>query len=119
MAMKEFLLVFRMDILTIEMQPTRAQMKLYMEQWNHWIESINADGIVTGGNHLSKKGKVLLPGNKENAGPYVSNKQSIAGYLTIKTKTERSAIAIAKRCPILHGKRTSVEVRCITLVNQK
>jgi hypothetical protein len=40
--MKNFLLIFRMDVTTKEAQPTPAQMKLYMIQWMEWINDISA-----------------------------------------------------------------------------
>jgi hypothetical protein len=44
-------------------------------------------------------------------GPYVLNKESIAGYIIILAKDMEDATSIAKKCPILQGEGTSVEVR--------
>jgi hypothetical protein len=40
--MKEFVLIFRMDITTEEIQPSEVQMELYMTQWMAWINDISA-----------------------------------------------------------------------------
>ena len=62
--MSEFVLLFRMDIKTKEAQPTPEQMKVYMEQWQNWIDDITAqDKLAIGGNHLSSEGRVISSGN--------------------------------------------------------
>jgi hypothetical protein len=110
--MKEFVLIFRMDIITEEAQPSPEQMKVYMDQWMQWIDYIDGKGqLAEGGNHLSRAGKVLKPNNFINDGPYEVNKESIAGYIIIYAKDVDDAVAIATKCPILMGEGTSVEVR--------
>lgn len=110
--MKEFVLFFRMDILTKEVQPTAEQMKGYMEQWMEWINGISAKGqLADGGNHFLPSGKLLKPKNEISEGPYVVNNESIAGYIIIRAGDIDEAAVIAKECPILKGVGTSVEVR--------
>jgi hypothetical protein len=111
--LQEFILLFRMDIITKGTQPSPKQMKIYMQQWNEWVGGIAAQKKLSGGNHLSTKGKVLKPGKVVTAGPYTANKESVAGYILVKAKDLNEAVSIAKSCPILHGKGTSVEVRKI------
>ncbi len=43
--------------------------------------------------------------------PYTEKKESIAGYIIIKATNFNEAVNVAKGCPILQGKGTSVEVR--------
>jgi hypothetical protein len=110
--MKEFVLIFRMDITTKEAQPSPEQMELYMEQWMDWIGDITqADQLADGGNHFLPAGKVLRPKNNRSDGPYTSNKESVAGYIIILAKDMKEAIKIAQKCPILQGEGTSVEIR--------
>jgi len=110
--MKEFLLLFRMDILTKDAQPTDAQMKKYMVQWMKWIDGITAKGqLIEGGNHLLPVGTVLRKDFADSNKPYVARKESVTGYIIILAKDMKLATAIAKKCPILKGDGTSVEVR--------
>ena len=110
--MKEFLLIFRMDITTKDAQPTPDQMKVYMTQWMEWINYISAKKqLADGGNHLSKKGKVLRSKGIINDEPYTVNKESVAGYVIVLAKNIDDAVRIASKCPILQGEGTSVEVR--------
>lgn len=110
--MKEYMLLFRMDITTPEAQPTKEQMQGYMHDWGKWIESImNKDQLAEGGNHLSTNGKVLRPKNQSSDGPYTVNKESVAGYILLLAKDMDDALSIAKECPILQGEGTSVEIR--------
>ncbi len=110
--MNKFILIFRMDITTKAVQPTPQQMKLYMKQWEKWIKSIAAKGkLAPGGNHLSPEGKVLRPKDEIAEGPYKSKKESVAGYIIILAKDIEDAVKTARKCPILEGEGTSVEVR--------
>lgn len=50
--MKEYVLIFRMDITNEDAQPSKEQMKIYMQQWMEWINEIAdnkqlADGEIT------------------------------------------------------------------------
>jgi Uncharacterized protein conserved in bacteria len=110
--MKEFSLIFRMDITSREVQPTEEQMRGYMQQWTEWISYIEEkDQLVAGGNHFSREGRVLKPGNKMIEGPYIADRNSVAGYILIRAIDMDDATRIAERCPILLGENTSVEIR--------
>ena len=110
--MKEFVLMFRMDITTPEAQPTQDQMDLYMVQWMKWINDISNHGqLADGGNHFSYSGKVLRANNGISEKPYTANNESVSGYILILAKNMDDAVGIAKKCPILQGEGTSVEVR--------
>ena len=110
--MKEYVLLFRMDITTESAQPDEAQMNSYMMSWMKWINDISAkDKLSNGGNHFSKAGKILGPKNSKSDGSYTANKESVAGYIIILAKDMDDAISIAEKCPILEGEGTSVEIR--------
>jgi hypothetical protein len=110
--MKEFVLLFRMDITSKEAQPTAEQMELYMVQWMEWINDIAAMGqLVEGGNHLTFSGKVIRGNNIISNGPYTANNESVAGYILILAGDMDEALIVAKKCPILQGEGTSVEIR--------
>ncbi|WP_379163055.1 YciI family protein [Paenibacillus sp. sgz5001063] len=112
--MHTFLFVFRMDITTMEAQPTPVQMQAYMEQWGEWISSLAAqDRLAVGGNHLSAEGRVLRPHGITTVGPYTEHKESVAGYILVNAEDMEEAVQLAKDCPILLGEGTSVEVRPI------
>ncbi len=110
--MDKYALIFRMDILTEALQPTERQMKDYMEEWNAWIGEIAESGrLAEGGNHLIRAGRVLRSKGQCTEGPYVSNGESVAGYIIVLAKDMNEAARLAAKCPILRGDGTSVEVR--------
>lgn len=110
--MNEFVLMFRMDITNPEAQPTQEQMKTYMQQWMEWINEIADNGqLADGGNHLSRQGRVLKANNLVVDCPYIADNNSIAGYIIILADNLDEATKIAKKCPILSGQNTSVEIR--------
>lgn len=114
--MKEFVLMFRMDILNKEVQPSKEQMAMYMQQWTQWIKDIaNKDLLTDGGNHFSKQGRVLMPNNKTIETPYIANNNSVAGYIIVLAKNLTEATEIAMKCPILNGENTSVEIREVAI----
>lgn len=104
--------MFRMNVVSEAAQPDQEQMQKYMEQWWSWINSIESKGqLAEGGRHLSRSGRVLLPGNKKQEGPYVHNNNSVAGYIQVLAPDLDAAVKLAAKCPILNGENTSVEVR--------
>jgi hypothetical protein len=109
--MKEFALIFRMNISSKEAQPSPAQMQAYMQQWNEWISGISKKDRLAGGNHFSADGMVLKPGKVTISSPYTVNKESVAGYIIILASDINDAKSIAAKCPILQGEETSVEIR--------
>jgi hypothetical protein len=109
--MDEFVLLFRMDILTKEKQPSPEQLKEYMKQYEDWVGGIAAQNKFSGGKGLSIEGRVLKPNQMITDGPFAEIKESIAGYIIIKAKDFDEAVRLAKDCPMLNGAGNSVEVR--------
>jgi hypothetical protein len=117
--MKEFVLLFRMDISNKAAQPTKNQMETYMQQWMEWINEIaDNDQLADGGNHLSQQGRVLKPNNEVIDSPHIADNNSIAGYIIVLAQNLDEATKLAKKCPILNGQNTSVEIREIALPGQ-
>lgn len=108
--MKNFALLFRMDI-SASSRPTPQQMEQYMQSWNEWISSIEAESQLVTGNHFSPNGIVLKPGSETKKAPYNLGGVSVAGYIIVSVRGIDDAIAIGEKCPILNGKNTSVEIR--------
>lgn len=110
--MREYALLFRMDIATKSAQPSKEQMEVYMHQWMEWLNCISGKGqLADGGNHFSREGRLLKARSKMIENPYISESVSVAGYIIIKAKDLNDATEIAKNCPILNGENTSVEIR--------
>ena len=110
--MKEYVLLFRMDILNKAAKPTKEQMNIYMQQWTQWVNSIASKmQLADGGNHFSREGRVLKPNGKVINTPYTAENNSVAGYIIILAKDIDEATSIAQQCPILQGENTSVEIR--------
>ncbi len=108
-----------MDILSKEKQVSKKQMKLYMQQWMQWINEIaSTNQLADGGNHFSKEGRLLKQNQEMTEQPYVAEHNSVAGYIIILANDFDAATVIAKKCPILNGNDTSVEIREITSPEQ-
>jgi hypothetical protein len=117
--MEEFVLLFRLDIITKEAQPSPEQLQGYMKLYQDWVGGIAAQNKFVGGTGLSTEGKVLKFNNVMTDGPFAEIKESIAGFIQIKATDFDDAVAIAKACPILGGEGNSVEVRKIISVHEK
>ena len=107
-----------MDITTPGAQPSPEQMKVYMDRWNEWVDGLETEGNLGGGHHFNVQGVVLRANDVIDEGPYTSAKESVAGYLLILADDMKEAITLAKKCPILQGEGTSVEVRETASPNQ-
>jgi len=112
--MKEYVLLFRMDITA---RPSQEQMDAYMRDWTHWINDIaDADQLAEGGNHLSyTEARVLRKNDSPDDKPYTVNHESVAGYIIVLAKDLDGATTLAEKCPILQGEGTSVEVRAVAV----
>lgn len=112
--MDEYILLFRLDLLTKEVQPSPEQMQVYMKQYHDWVGGIAAQNKFIGGKGLSTEGKVLKSNQVITDGPFVEIKESIAGYILIRAKDFEEAVELSKDCPMLNGQGNSVEIRRIT-----
>ncbi len=110
--MKEFLLVFRMDM-ALQTQVSPEQMQARMKLWQDWMGSIAAQNkLVSSGNRLAPTEGKVVKQNVVTNGPYVEIKEAIGGYSIIRAGSLDEAAEIAKGCPILMG-GGNVEVRTI------
>ncbi|HZZ76683.1 MAG TPA: YciI family protein [Puia sp.] len=115
--MNEFLLIFRRDFKSSEIQPSPEQLQKMMKEWQNWMGSIAArNQLVSSGNRLSNEGKVVKPGPIITNGPYVEIKELIGGYIMIKAESLEEAADISRGCPILMV-GGSVEVRSTVPMN--
>jgi hypothetical protein len=111
--MKEFLLIFRMDVTSEQPKLSPEQMQAMMKPWQDWMGGIAAQNkLVNQGNRLEGDGKVVKPNNMITNGPYVEIKEAIGGYTIIRADSLEEATEIAKGCPILQN-GGNVEVRAI------
>ena len=116
--MDEFILLFRLDIITKDAQPSPEQMQVYMKMYYDWVGGIAAQNKFVGGKGLSTEGKVLKAHNVITDGPFAEIKESIAGFIIIKAKDFDEAVSLAESCPMLNGEGNSVEVRKISGVHE-
>ena len=111
---QEYLLLFRSSNNWYkELSPEELQQ--VMAKVGAWFESLNAKGIVKGGQPLGPEGRVITgKGSKLviSDGPFPESKETIGGYTIILASSLDEATEIAKGCPpLLFG--GAVEVRPI------
>jgi hypothetical protein len=93
-------------------QLPEAERQAHMQQWDDWVNKLEADGTYAGGNPLLPVAKTIS-GSEANVsdGFYVSNSDYIiGGYILIKAASLDEAVRIAKGCPAFELDGT-VEVR--------
>ena len=112
--MKEFILLFRanyQDISGVSAKETQER----NNRWMDWIDDlVDQNHLAEGGNHLTSEGKILRSNETITVEPIQENIESILGYILILATSLDEAVELAKGCPILSGKGTSVEVREIS-----
>ena len=110
--MKEFMMIFRHEMMNGGESPSDEQMQAAMMQWQSWIKAIAAKGNYSGTNRLLPEGKTLKPNNVITDGPYAEAKEMVGGYLIITAGSLDEAVEMAKLCPnLIFG--GSVEVRSV------
>lgn len=109
--MKEFLLVFRRDSCTRELQPTPQQMARNLRQWRDWFFSLAKEGKLARPVHRwDAEGRVIRKNMTVTVGCYADGDESLRGMIVIKAASYEHAVAIAQRAPVLELGGT-VEVR--------
>ncbi|WP_160715952.1 YciI family protein [Chitinophaga solisilvae] len=107
--MKNFLLVFRVDLNAP--QRTQEQAQTNMQQWMDWISKLAAgNNLVDSGQRLYPHGKVVRPQHIVTDGPYMELKEAVGGFTIIKASSLEEAVELTRECPVFAG-GGNVEVR--------
>lgn len=110
--MNEFMLIFRHEDGNKVASP--EQIQVWMKQTMDWIGGIAAQNKFVLGNGLPfDEARVVRSKNVVTNGPFGEIKETIGGYVIVKTDSVEEAVEFAKGCPILQGEGNSVEVRKI------
>ncbi|WP_431241268.1 YciI family protein [Flavobacterium sp. P21] len=101
--MNEFILIFRRDFSTKELQPSPEEYQQHLQQWQNWFGSLVAqDKLARPLQRWDGKGKLVTSNKGITDGPFVEIKESIGGLIVIKAKDYDEAAAIAQDCPVLN-----------------
>ena len=109
--MSEFVLIFRRDYKTKEVQPTPEQTQENLKHWQEWFAQLTANDILARPvQRLDPEGRISGQYNSVQTGPYIESKESVGNVVFIKAADYDEAVEIAKGCPILEV-GGNVEVR--------
>jgi hypothetical protein len=113
--MDEYMLVFRHEDGMKVASP--EQIQIWMKQTMDWIGGIAAQNKFVLGNGLPfGDAKVVRTRNSKPVvtnGPFGEIKETIGGYIIVRSGSIDEAVEFAKGCPVLQGEGNSVEVRKI------
>ena len=93
--------------------PTPEKLQKIMVRFSEWMDGLYARNAVIGTNRLLQTGTVIRgsPGKEViTDGPYIEAKEVVGGYVMVKARSLKAAVALAKRCPGLDYGMT-IEVR--------
>jgi hypothetical protein len=93
--------------------PTPEELKKIMARFGEWMEGLYAKDAVVGTNGLQHSGKIIRGSLAEAVvtdGPYLEATEIVGGYVLVKARSLKAAVAMAKRCPGLDYGMT-IEVR--------
>jgi hypothetical protein len=108
--MDEFILIFRHEDGGKIASP--EQMQVWMKQTMDWIATITAKNKFVGGNGLPfQDARVVHHNQMVTNGPFGEIKETIGGYIIVKSDSVEEAVEFAKGCPVLQGDGNTVEVR--------
>ncbi|GEP96714.1 YciI family protein [Chitinophaga cymbidii] len=109
--MNDFLLVFRRDYKTKEIQPSPEQLQAHLSRWREWFDDLKArDVLARPLQPWESTGKVLKNDKTVTDGPYAEIKESIGGFIVVRAGSYDEAVEIAKGSPVFELGGT-VEVR--------
>lgn len=109
--MNEFLLLFRRDYLTKEVQPSPEEMQASIKPWQDWLGGLAAqDKLARPLQRWDSGGRVVKQDKSITNGPFAEIKEVIGGLIIIKAADYDEAAQIANGCPILQW-GGSVEIR--------
>jgi len=99
--MKEFMYVFRSDIVSNDGRPSPEQMQQLLKAWQDWMAGLAAKNrMASAGRRLSTEGKVLKANKLVTNGPYVELKEGVGGYMFVRAENIDEAAELAQGCPI-------------------
>lgn len=100
--MSEFILIFRRDYKTAELQPSPEQLQEQIKHWQDWFTSMaDNDMLSRPVQRLDSAGRLVGSDQSVSTGPYVEIKESIGGLVIAKANDYDEAVEIAESCPIL------------------
>lgn len=109
--MNDFLLVFRRDYKTKEVQPSPEELQAHLSRWREWFDDLKArDVLARPLQPWEGAGKVVKHDKSVTDGPYAEIKESIGGFIVIRAASYEEAVKIAGEAPILELGGT-VEIR--------
>lgn len=101
--MNQYVLIFRRDFASKELQPSLEQLQQSIKDWKKWFYSIVARNILIGAlQSWDRKGMVIDHTAQVTEGPYLEHNESFGGLLMINAHDYDQAVEIAKDCPILN-----------------
>lgn len=108
--MEEYMLIFRHQDGKKVASPEQIQQ--WMKQTMDWMTGITKANKLVGSNGLLFDDAKVVHYNKVvTNGPFGEIKETIGGYVIIKTDSIEEAIEFAKGSPVLQGDGNTVEVR--------
>jgi hypothetical protein len=109
--MNEYLLIFRRDYNTKNLQLSDVEMKAHLMYWQQWLDYLKYENILAWPvQQLDPEGLVIRSDEQVNGGPYLEANESVGGMIIISAASYESASEIAKGCPVLEL-GGSVEIR--------
>ena len=100
--MSEFVLLFRRDYKTKEVQPTPEQMQEHLKHWSEWFGNLASNDLLARPvQRLDAEGRIVRQDGVVGNGPYVELKESVGGLVIIKANDYDEAVEIAASCPVL------------------
>lgn len=109
--MSEFILLFRRDYQTEELQPSSEQIEKYLKPWQDWVtELASGNKLARPLKRLDAKGRIIVKNKIVTQGPYIELTESIGGMIILKAENYGEAVETVKSCPILQL-GVNVEIR--------
>lgn len=91
-----------------------AEIEEVMGRWSAWAGTFAARDAMLGGQRLETAGRVVGNGGVVTDGPFAESKEYVGGFFIVECADLAEAAELAKDCPGLASKGSTVEVRQVS-----
>lgn len=115
--MSEFILIFRRNYQSKELQPAPEQIQEHLRKWQEWFNNLAVNDLLARPvQRLDAQGRLLRSGPEALSGHNTELRESVGGLVIIKANDYDEAVEMAESCPVLELDG-NVEIRELTNFN--
>jgi hypothetical protein len=99
--MSVFVMIFRRDYRTQNIQPSTQDLIAHLNLWRSWLKRLeDKQRLLRRADWIDREGKIVWKDKHQDNGPYMDGKESIGEVLFIWARNYQEAISITQGSPV-------------------